>query len=336
MLLYLVLLSSFTSILADIHFTEAVLQHHSGLPTFLHNGDFKDIKPDFHMAEIVSASVTVPEEETKFPHFELMDSLRLVGGNLPVTKPGYFSNLPQLLTLSLEDFVIKKLKSGMFEGIPSVSSVFLQNDQIEDIEDGAFGSLKFLTAIDLSSNEIEKIRPEWFLNCDGVEKLDIRHNTIVEIQDGAFKYLKNLTKLDLYSNKIVSVGENAFMGLRSLSTLVLAGNQLEDIRDDLVRGVESLDKLNLSQNRLRCLSEKFLNSLRKSINVYFINNKQDEDCKGKLYIFTKTHPDINIQYLTEDQEYERCQKNMTVNIDCNLLQLRRYWWTHPDHSMFFG
>lgn len=142
---------------------------------------------------------------------------------------GTFSNLPDLITLSVVELCLKTLSPGFFTRTPNLERVLLKSNHIAAIKGGTFRYAN-INYLDLSYNRISTIGDYAFGNMNNVALLDLEHNRLNEIR-GAWFAGSEINELNLANNKITKIHKNTFEEIRSLTKLNLQYNNIHTIED---------------------------------------------------------------------------------------------------------
>ncbi|XP_078614280.1 uncharacterized protein LOC144883558 [Branchiostoma floridae x Branchiostoma japonicum] len=139
-------------------------------------------------------------------------------------------NLPTFFyRLDLARNQITKIQPGVFSNLTQLIDLTLSFNQITMIQPTAFSSLPQLQALDLSSNQITLIKPGTFINLLRLGRLILNSNNITMIQEGTFVNLPLIQILYLYNNHISMIQAGAFANLPQLQLLDLRNNMMSAI-----------------------------------------------------------------------------------------------------------
>lgn len=192
--------------------------------------------------------------------------------NLSTIEPGAFSNLSNLLEISIQDNPLTHISAGVFHLVPSIRLLELFYNRIKTVEDRAFANLPNLEHISLELNRLDHMKVEWFTNTTNIKLFSIGHNFIRKIPQNMFHGWKDLNTIDFTNNRISSIEDETFdNSLSKLKFLIFHQNRLTSFNPKAISNSLYIEFLTISANLLNYLPSEFLGSVRVNFLILFGN-----------------------------------------------------------------
>lgn len=212
----------------------------------LRNGAFLNL-PNLSKLTVSFAKISTIEQYA----FSGLTSLKylIVNGNMLSVVNGAFSNLPSLISLSLDANTAATGAQLVFTpdaltNLPNLQILGLSYCDLTQVPVlPSLPSLKYLT---YEGNNLAAIQDDAFMNVAGLERLLLGVNSLTAIPVTALRSLPNLMVLDLNRNQITSIGNCSFSSNSLLKTLELKYNPLHTISRDAFGSLYRLEVLDLS------------------------------------------------------------------------------------------
>lgn len=168
--------------------------------------------------------------------------LELAGNQIQRIEETTFSNLPNLLALTIGDY-IEELPT--LQNVPLLEGLFLFQNRLGTVSASMFKNMRKLRTLYLSNNRIETINftmgAENFLA--HLQILILSHNNITILPDNVFSMLTSLEHLELDDNQIQRLSSTSIRPITQMRTLSVARNRIERIDRGLFDNVTRLEIL---------------------------------------------------------------------------------------------
>ncbi|KAG7488175.1 hypothetical protein MATL_G00031620 [Megalops atlanticus] len=164
---------------------------------------------------------------------------------------GIFSNLPNLIQITLYENQLQSISTGAF-GHMTLKELWLYDNQLTHLEDNVFTNLTHLQLLVLSRNRISSISAGAFSGMTELGEVSLHTNRLTSFEEGTFTGLSKLVNISLQNNQIRSLPGKLFHGLPALRKLDLHNNSLPNVPQELLESLVMAEKLILTQNPLRC------------------------------------------------------------------------------------
>ncbi|XP_023118608.1 leucine-rich repeat neuronal protein 3 [Amphiprion ocellaris] len=168
--------------------------------------------------------------------------------NLSSISDIHMGNLPQLLSLHLEENWIRELPEQCLSEVANLQELYMNHNLISSISPLAFQGLSSLVRLHLNSNKLKVIKREWFEPMPNLEILMIGENPILSIDDMNFKPLSNLRSLVLTRMNLSQLPDDALAGLDNLESISFYDNIFPEVPHSALRNVKNLKFLDLNKN----------------------------------------------------------------------------------------
>lgn len=137
-------------------------------------------------------------------------------------------NIDKVISLNLNDNLLKKIKATDFEKMNYLLSLYLANNSIEIIHPEAFSNLHLLDTIELGENQLRDLPPTLFCNNLKLGHIGLRCNQLNHLNKDLFRGLNSLKAVYLAGNKIKHINPNTlFKGLHT-AFICLGSNPLTE------------------------------------------------------------------------------------------------------------
>lgn len=258
-----------------------------------------------------------------FEHSPYLDSLLLSDNSIEEVLPGTFDSTPRLLSVILGR---NKLTSWSAHNLPNVVTLYLNDNQITTISSATFADMPNLKFLDLSNNSITEIP-----TLEGLGELlwfSLMINKVKNVQAESFKNLVSLNYLYLSYNEIencnFTITDANF--LPNAQELSFTGNQLTTI-DDFILPVNTRS-ISFSYNKLTHLQANSIKPLSQLRFLYVENNeirgidRNFFDNVTELTLYMKNNNCYSDNFTVSDRDdlnqkmsmLERCFNNATNSI----------------------
>ncbi|KAJ3656911.1 hypothetical protein Zmor_015956 [Zophobas morio] len=243
-----------------------------------------------------------------------LTKLSLFGNKLEEIDPEAF-DMQELITLELDDNLVKLLRPGDLRNLPKLEILVLARNELEEIPEGVFNNTKLIVLI-LDANKIAKIASKafddmpdlvalyidsnnltqwdnnWLRGAKSLAHISVNFNQIMEIPDKAFKNYPRVKSIGLEGNKIGKISAKAFDKLEHVDDyLDLSFNEIDSWSPHLLGNV-SVGRLELNGNMLPCI-EGDLKTVFKNVEVTnFQYNPWNEECVKKVEEFIQTSVEL--------------------------------------------
>lgn len=168
--------------------------------------------------------------------------------NLSSISDVHLGNLPQLLSLHMEENWIQDLPERCLAEVSNLQELYMNHNLISSISPVAFQGLSNLVRLHLNSNKLKVIKREWFEPVPNLEILMIGENPVVSIDDMNFKPLSNLRSLVLTRMNLSQLPDEALAGLDSLESISFYDNTFPEVPHSALRSAKNLKFLDLNKN----------------------------------------------------------------------------------------
>lgn len=238
----------------------------------------------------VSTDFADEDEESKVPKGLGLTRLYLHNNRLTAVKSEWFTNLQNLITLSLNNNLIREFDgNAALANNKLLSSLRIDHNLLSSIEKLSVGNFPELKEVDVSSNtQLGKSGAKVDFNLSEVKMNNISISEC-HINPSALKVYANnnninvlvvhlreniLTDLHLAHNKLVDL-KNITL-LSKLQWLDLSYNLIETIPAKTFQGLTALTQLNLGHNLISQVAPKSFNGLTSLTVLNFSSNKLPE------------------------------------------------------------
>ena len=173
-----------------------------------------------------------------------------------------FSELPNLMDLSLEDNGLSELPTGVFSGLHSLRDLDLDGNRLTEVPAEVFSGLANLWRLRLQNNGLKELPPGVFSGLSNLEVLYFGHrNELTRLPPRVFAGLSNLRRLAFNENRLKELPRDIFSGLGRLERLTLAGNEFTSLDADVFSSLTKLTHLRLHRNQLTVIPPSIFSGL---------------------------------------------------------------------------
>lgn len=157
--------------------------------------------------------------------------------NISSLDPKVFSQFPILISLSLTNNKLSRIRSSTFRQVSSTETLerlMLSNNRLTTIDKYSFEMLSSLAYLTLEHNYLTRLSYKVFEGL-GLSLLELRinNNFLSQIE---IKSLWKLETLNLANNELTRIEANMFVDLVSLVDLNLSGNNLKLLTSESFKG----------------------------------------------------------------------------------------------------
>ncbi|XP_023223926.1 uncharacterized protein LOC111625122 isoform X1 [Centruroides sculpturatus] len=124
-------------------------------------------------------------------------------------------------------FLNESFIAGALKDLPNLISLHLNDNLIKNISEFAFSYFHKLNELDLSNCQLSYIDETAFYNLTNLKILDLENNNLSKLKCQLTKHLKSLESVNLENNKLESIENGTFGSCPNLTEIILTGNQLK-------------------------------------------------------------------------------------------------------------
>ncbi|XP_019639747.1 PREDICTED: immunoglobulin superfamily member 10-like, partial [Branchiostoma belcheri] len=181
--------------------------------------------------------------------------------------------------LGLSNNKLTTLKPGMFTGLGNVQSLSLSDNEMTDIQAGTFSATSQLRNLNLHNNRLTNLRSDMFTGLGNLRSIMLDENDIIGIQAGIFNSTPQLSLLYLQNNNIQSIPSNLLINLMQLAELRLSDNNITMFPFEDLSTIQRLNYLHLHNNQMTTLPSMAYDILTSISDVKINNNPWQCDCR---------------------------------------------------------
>ncbi|XP_070496692.1 chondroadherin-like isoform X2 [Chironomus tepperi] len=248
--------------------------------------EFKDTDYDRKMEVIIIRDPKHPLTiGPVFSRFKKLETLKIVGANIPAIGERSFWGVTSLRSLDLSFNNITLINTENFYDQKNLVELNLSSNKIGRVPSGSFSYLISLRILNLADNSLKELLPRTFQGLSKLRYLDLSENPLNDLTPNVLRdvkdlralkcrkcqlknvnptlyfLLKQLSELDLGENQLQQIDADEFKDMKYLKQIHLDGNQLSTIVSGLFSSQKSLEYLDLSRNRLRKIESQAFNNL---------------------------------------------------------------------------
>jgi Leucine-rich repeat (LRR) protein len=230
-----------------------------------------------------------------------VESIMLVGGNVPFLFPQIFETFPNLVRMNVANSGTKRIPSHSLANATNLKLMIFERSPLTDIKAYAFSGASNLLILDLFGNQVTNVDENAFAGLSNLRDLLLENNRIRRLSANTFRPLKNVEVISLSDNNIATLYPKTFSENRHLRNLAMIRNRINEIDRTIIEGLNKLEFFNVFENR--CVNQMFVidgpasrEEINKELNECFTNF----EAIGKLRLEVRGK-------ITISDDYENCR-----------------------------
>lgn len=173
-----------------------------------------------------------------------VEELYLANCNIKSLLPTAFTQLNNIIFISLAQNELQSLPADLFEHVETIEELDLSENRLENLPRDIFAKTS-LAVLNLKYNEFST-RPNFVAKA--LMKLDLSYNNMTNINEMMFSNVATLNHLNLRGNKIRKIHHAAFMPLKDLRQIDLSFNNIEQISSMMFMYNDELGVIRINDN----------------------------------------------------------------------------------------
>ncbi|XP_066216277.1 relaxin receptor 1 [Saccopteryx leptura] len=177
--------------------------------------------------------------------------------------PNGFEKYHDLRSLFLQNNRIRYISIYSFRGLYNLTKLFLSHNRITFLKPGVFEDLHKLEWLVIEDNHLSQVSPLTFYGLNSLMLLLLTNNVLTHLPNNPLcQHIPRLNWLDFEGNHVHNLSNLTFISCSDLTALIMGKNKINHLMENTFTPLQKLDELDLGNNKIENLPSHVFKDLK--------------------------------------------------------------------------